>query len=733
MKKALLLLMVFAVFVGLSLAVEAGEAIEEQIEESPLEIIRDWKVLAVLALMLSVILVAIAFAVGIGFDMPEIKAWARTELTQIIANALIIAVVIGILGFADTIVIAMVIDSGLTINECWGTPPAVSCTEDFECASGVCQGGECVMPQFSTCLQAVTHAYLEDYVTTAKDKLKHLLVENVKAVNAMNTRTGIYCTSIFCAQAGFSTTWGGHLALDSDMYMILFEYYSNLLGFMEAQLFFIDEIAFKIGPMLLALGIVARSFFFTRKVGGLLIAIALGITFFFPFMYVFDWVTLDMAVAGDKGLDTPASECPPECEKKVPIAFYENNKGEEKPYCDDNFCYMYEASSILGNFSPDDGQTALDIFEGGLPLAFGTADYADGEMIISCSYWADPVEEDGRITYECPTYCRYLPYPIMSQCVNATVQRSCADVPWQCKVVKKVEGIEGTEEYDECPAICKVVPPLKSNCDVCDDDDDDKCCLDSAMDCRMTLISDPDWRPTTESEEKQEACEKAIYCPAAEVPDSGAPDAYDSCVYMMPDVGFCEDLCLGCPEYCRITGGDSGEMSEDCEDAENECETCHETCMVKLSTITALDPPADQCENCPPEKRLMGAGLPIEYTTGACSFENCSADYRAYAPRTACEMCLFTEEAYAYKPPINNQCDSQCKPPDDVPVKDADDYSQIGEDGLVGKQDIKDLSKLMLPAYVLPLFNIVATLIFIKGLSKILGGDIEIPGIAKVF
>jgi hypothetical protein len=39
----------------------------------------------------------------------------------------------------------------------------------------------------------------------------------------------------------------------------------------------------------------------------------------------------------------------------------------------------------------------------------------------------------------------------------------------------------------------------------------------------------------------------------------------------------------------------------------------------------------------------------------------------------------------------------------------------------------------MLPAYVLPLFNIVATLVFIKGLSTILGGDIEIPGISKVF
>jgi hypothetical protein len=39
----------------------------------------------------------------------------------------------------------------------------------------------------------------------------------------------------------------------------------------------------------------------------------------------------------------------------------------------------------------------------------------------------------------------------------------------------------------------------------------------------------------------------------------------------------------------------------------------------------------------------------------------------------------------------------------------------------------------MIPAYLLPLFNIVATLVFIKGLSGLIGGDIEIPGISKIF
>ena len=84
-----------------------------------------------------------------------------------------------------------------------------------------------------------------------------------------------------------------------------------------------------------------------------------------------------------------------------------------------------------------------------------------------------------------------------------------------------------------------------------------------------------------------------------------------------------------------------------------------------------------------------------------------------------------------YDPPINTECADICKTPDNAPVHQPGTH--IGADGLAGDVDIQDLSRLMVPAYVLPLFNIVATLVFIKGLSTWLGGDIEIPGISKVF
>ncbi len=86
-----------------------------------------------------------------------------------------------------------------------------------------------------------------------------------------------------------------------------------------------------------------------------------------------------------------------------------------------------------------------------------------------------------------------------------------------------------------------------------------------------------------------------------------------------------------------------------------------------------------------------------------------------------------------YNPPIQTSCIDLCKPSDEVPLKSPSAYTGVGGEGLVGTPEVQNVSKLMLPGYVLPLFNIVATLVFIKGLSTILGGDIEIPGISKVF
>ncbi len=695
------LMLAFVLLSGLLLATESvsEQQFETQTGGSPLEIVKYWQALAVMSLMLSVILVGIGYAVGIGLEMPEVKAWASNELVQIVANALIIVVLIATISFIDAIVMGMAIGSGLD-------PTLVPACYTVG----------------QSCLQNVTMAYLNDYVDTAEVGARDILRANMYAGSAAGKRLGFYCTTaflpLFCLQAGIGTTVAGHYVLDQDMYAILFEYYTNLLSTLEAQRFFVNEISFKMGPVILAIGIVARSFFFTRKIGGLLIAVAAGIMFFFPGMYIFDWVTLDMAVNGDKLMNDDVPLCPNECSIAAPTAYYDGGN-------------LVSPFDVYGAFTDADSGTVQQLLAGTLDRATGSnpGSPAYNKDVVSCYY--------GSMA-DCPVPCRELPYPPSAgNCSVLEVQQACAQVPAECKVARLVNTTAPSfdqAEYNRCPASCKVVPPLNPDCTE-DTDGSTGQCLESRFDCRIAKRSDLNWRPSTVDIEGSNYadCVKASNCQASLT-------ASENCVWVIPDTGNCQELCTdACPAECRIADADPADLPAQCKDGaalKGACIACitnYDSCTVRLSDITSLNPPAGQCDSCPVEKRLVSSSLPNDYITGGCSVDACSKDYRVAVPRNTCESCLFTEESYVYSPPINSQCAELCGPTNNAPVKSSGEYTKIGGEGLVGKVEIQNVAKLMIPAYLLPLFNIVATLVFIKGLSGLLGGDIEIPGLAKVF
>jgi hypothetical protein len=712
--KRILILLLLASF---CMAEGSEEEFTTQTSAFSMELASNWQLLAVMALMVSVMLVAIAYAIGIGLEMPEIKAWAGTELVQIITNAIIVVTLIVVLALIDLVVLGIAMDSGLTVSGCTETGEAMSC------------------------LQGVANEYLNTYIDTAESKAKGILEDNMFAAGMAGRRIGISCITIFCIQVAASETIGGHYIVKSDMYMILFDHYANLLASMEAQKFFVNAIAFRMGPVILAIGIVARSFFFTRKLGGLLMAISIGIMFFFPGMYIFDWVTLDNVLNGDKAsAGEEGADCPEECAISPPLAYAEGG---------DSF---NDIQSIYDAFSEDDSDKAEGIADGTTASAVGSAGDYDGEVITSCYHKADETE--------CPLVCRELPYPSMPTCMNMTritndeelyeicndmemdidsilyllyaeecealmnVPKYCADVPVECKIIRYVEDVDEVE-VAACPDDCKVVPPLRSNCDTGN-------CASSSPDCRVAKRNDLDWRPEKECDEDFDGCDKikqkcewAADCPAHLTASS-------SCTYVVPESGQCDEVCSECPSECRI-GGSGADIPSGCP---GQCDDCTDGCKAQWSTILAQDAAADgngTCGSCPLNKRLIYHTLPEEYYSGGCSYASCPPEYRTMVPFQACEMCLFTEESYIYDPPIDTQCIEACKPPDNTPVSDPSAYTQIGDTGLVGLGPVQDISKLMIPAYLLPLFNIVATIIFIKGLSDMLGGDIEIPGLSKVF
>ncbi|MFH1520572.1 MAG: hypothetical protein ABID61_02930, partial [Candidatus Micrarchaeota archaeon] len=377
-------------------------------EKADFEIINNWQALAVIALVLSSILVAIAYMIGTGFEMPELQAWAKTEFVQIITNAIIILALFATVVFVNLIVLSVAYESDLGLSEC-------------NIGTGATGGVDC--------LKAVTSNYLSTQITDNIEKsAKAVLKSNTKDSAWAARRLGINCISlVYCVQLGINMGFWGHYALNTDMYAIVFEHYTNLLAFIGAQRFFVEEISFKMAPAVLAVGIVARSFFFTRKLGGLLMAIAIGCMFFFPGMYIFDWVTLDMATNGDPaGTGQDERNCPAECLIPSPLVYSDAGVLKTK---DD----VYLA------FAPEDNVTAKELIDGTRDFAAATTTNSSspsyGKILKSCNSIA--------LGYAaCPKVCRELPYPPTSDCVvhndTAFVAKSCAMLPEACKVKRLV-------------------------------------------------------------------------------------------------------------------------------------------------------------------------------------------------------------------------------------------------------------------------------------------------------
>jgi hypothetical protein len=223
-------------------------------------VFNNWQQVAVLAAVISILFAAIAYLLSHIFRMKSLEVWAKDELYQALGSAFIIAIAV----------------------------IAVTAFVSFACSlSSACPAGG-------------------DHVSVAINILNNTKNESVQELQylfSLSMRVGFLsklgkyydfsipmnpaCLTGECFTAfGFSwSMWqGGSLVAESLDYV--FSILIPMVSSFFAQLWALRFIQATLFPSLLALGIILRTFFFTRKTGGLLIAIAIGLYTIYPLMYI---------------------------------------------------------------------------------------------------------------------------------------------------------------------------------------------------------------------------------------------------------------------------------------------------------------------------------------------------------------------------------------------------------------------------------------------------------------
>ncbi|MFA5076830.1 MAG: hypothetical protein WC488_00160 [Candidatus Micrarchaeia archaeon] len=743
--RRILLLLLFAVLAGSAFA--AASNVSEVVKEteqglgaveagSPFYstgILNQWKELSVTLALIMVFLVGFARMIADPLNLPDLKAWANVEWAQTIVTVVIVLATIGCLVFVDMAVAD-------EVNRSPGSPV------------------QCDSSEF--CLIKVSNVYLDGLINLSQESSRSAFTASVSAGSTASERQTFSCGTLLippCLWGYISWANNGFLILDVERYNQEIEMFGSIIYALGVQQFFVNKVAYLVGPVLLLIGIVGRGFFLTRRAGGMLMAVALGIMFVFPMMYLWNMITLNVAVYGDRLFAMPNPDCPKECGMEAPIAY--SISDQSTGYY--NITEIIEDNKPSGStISESERRAILEGLENGSRFSYGNAGSCENISIEINSTHARNGHNNEFGDYYCPDYCRELPYPYsIYECSNAKVELACMEMPRGCKIVREVAIAGGSSDVclnadntPICPDDCKVIAPLNADCTSCFEPGFSYSSPVSApFNCRIALLRqtlDAQGQVVSDISGRPESCTQSSLTD----PTTGATytndysqatmnckadmDPAESCAYIVPEMPDCEcsgpECCIfvegvsDCANFYATTSGGNVTVSQQPsvdESPDNE-EVVTGTDLQVVRHYECSSNTAGTCLNHPSDRFWNN-----NTHTCQCYGRNCSK------PSARCNSCLDVPKDYCFfKPYVALSCAEDCttgtflKPA----LLTAAEFAKKSSEGMFGREDIKNVSRMLLPAYLLPLINIAVTLMFIRGFSPIFGGDFEIPGYAKV-
>jgi len=222
-----------------------------------------WLTISIAALLFSYFLVAIAYMISKGFHLPALEAWAKLEYRELVVSVIIIAA----LGFGLSLVDATTY----------------------------------------TLAGADSITFANDYLDRTADNMLGIYEQLNLADRYIAKMTSFYyflAVPIYLASASISHFPYTGISVLSSMVAVGLDALAASIFIQLAQkmlLNFFQDNSFR---WFLPLGIILRTFGFTRKLGGTLIAIAIGTLVVFPLAIAFSAGVYD-SVAQDIHIDLP--------------------------------------------------------------------------------------------------------------------------------------------------------------------------------------------------------------------------------------------------------------------------------------------------------------------------------------------------------------------------------------------------------------------------------------------
>jgi hypothetical protein len=253
-----------------------------------------WIWFAGAALGLATALVSVVYVLSEMLMNDKMKIWAKMELTEIFYSAIIISMAIGGLPIIDSVVHGALVSGGAPIGpagplSAWVPvqgPGGIQYQALDICGDQIAAPTTSVYHGVDSCHMRLSIWYLREVFDEAKAFAFDIYLSYI--LTSMIAEFTINIEFLF-EKAGFFTfnPWRGFFTMGNTIKALVFDWAIKIMmitKFQEIMLRFITTALF---PALFVIGAILRTFSFTRRLGGLLLAMALALYFIYPAFYAF--------------------------------------------------------------------------------------------------------------------------------------------------------------------------------------------------------------------------------------------------------------------------------------------------------------------------------------------------------------------------------------------------------------------------------------------------------------
>ncbi|MBN1169812.1 hypothetical protein JXA56_02215 [Candidatus Micrarchaeota archaeon] len=330
-----------------------------------------WLPVAGAAMGLTVVIISIIWMLSELLQNDKMKGWAKMELVEVFYSAIILSMAITGLPIIDNVIkTALIGDGGSAMT--WVQYEVDGAVQPWQ-LTNICNFQDdrigaaetSVYHGVQSCHMRLGIWYLREIFDEAKRFAFDIYLSYI--FTSMLAEFTINIEFIF-EKAGFFTftPWKGFFTMGNTIKAQVFDWAIKIMMITKFQEILLRFIAVALFPALFVMGVILRTFAFTRRLGGLLLAMALALYFFYPAFYAFGAIVM-MDIKNDPAVrnawlspDNPANPGNYDIDPFTGPEDYPNPPIANTMYMQGNFSMI----GGDGNFNTEEASRSLERYEG---------------------------------------------------------------------------------------------------------------------------------------------------------------------------------------------------------------------------------------------------------------------------------------------------------------------------------------------------------------------------------